>query len=286
LDKALQLKDGRSLAYAEYGDPNGTPVFFFNGMPGSRFFRPQDEITVYLHVRLICLDRPGYGESTFQPGRRILDWPGDITQLADQLRIQKFAVAGHSGGGPYVTACAHALPEQITGAAVLSGAGPVDSPNGTLGMSATNKLGIRVGRYIPWPFWQAMIWWFYHLRARDPAAEMERGNGIRPKADDEQLRKLEVKNTCLRSEVEAFRPGLRGLAWDARLLTRPWGFRLEDIRIPVHVWHGTDDDQVPLSMGRHIAGKIPGGRLCIFENEGHLALFSHWEEILTQLIME
>ena len=153
-------------------------------------------------------------------------------------------------------------------------------------MSATNKLGISVGRYIPWPFWLAMVWLFYHRRARDPAAEMERGNGRRPKADDEQLRKPEVRDTCLISEIEAFSPGLRGMAWDARLLTRPWGFPLEGIRIPIHLWHGTDDDQVPLSMTRYIAGKIPAGKISIFENEAHLALFSHWEEILAKLITE
>jgi pimeloyl-ACP methyl ester carboxylesterase len=284
--KIICLRDGRSLAFAEYGEPGGKPVFFFHGMPGSRFFHPQDEITTRLNVRLICMDRPGYGESTFQPGRSILDWPGDIAQLADQLGIGKFSVTGHSGGGPYVAACAYALPDRIASAAVLSGAGPVDSPDYTLTMSATNKLGMRVGRYIPWLLWQGMVWLVYHRRAHDPAADMARGNGIRPKADDEELRKPEVQETCLCSELEAFRPGLQGTAWDARLLTRPWGFPLEKIRIPVHLWHGTDDDQVPPGTARYIAGKIPGSRITIFENEAHLALFSHWEEILTQLITE
>ncbi len=280
------LKDGRSLAYAEYGDPVGTPVFFFHGMPGSRFFHPPDEITARRHVRLICMDRPGYGESTFQSGRRILDWPGNIIQLAEALGIGRFAVAGHSGGGPYVAACAYALPDRISAAAILSGAGPADSPGGTRGMSAANKFGIRVGRFIPWPLWQALIWVFFYRRARDPAAEMARGDGIRPAADDEQIHKLEVRETCLRSEIEAFRPGLRGMAWDARLLTLPWGFPLEDIHIPVHLWHGSEDNQVPVAMARHIAGKIPSGRITVFENEAHLALFPYWDEILKQLIME
>jgi pimeloyl-ACP methyl ester carboxylesterase len=283
---ACLLKDGRTLAYAEYGVTDGTPVFFFHGMPGSRFFRPPDEITARLRVRLICMDRPGYGASTFQLGRHILDWPVDIAQLADHLGIDKFAVAGHSGGGPYVAACAYAIPDRLTAAAILSGAGPIDSSDGTLGMSAANKFGIRVGRFIPWPLWQALIWMFYQRRAMDPAADMDRGDGIRPPADDEQIHKPDVREACLLSEVEAFRPGLRGLAWDARLLTRHWGFPLEDIRIPVHLWHGTEDDQVPISMAHYIAGKIPGCKITICENEAHLALFPHWEEILTQLISE
>jgi pimeloyl-ACP methyl ester carboxylesterase len=282
----IKLKDGRTLGFAIFGDPRGRPVFFFHGMPGSRFFRPPDDVTSRLGVRLITTDRPGYGLSTFQPGRRILDWPSDIAQLADQLGIWKFAVAGHSAGGPYVAACAYALPERVTAAASLSGAGPANAPGITDGMAPTNRLGITIGRFVPWTLWQPLVWVFYHRRAVDPAADCERGIGIRPPADDVQLKDPLVFETCIRSEIEAFRPGLRGLAWEARLLTRPWGFPLEDIRIPFHLWHGTQDDQATLAMARHIAGKIPGSRLHILKNEAHMLLFPHWEEILTQLIQE
>jgi pimeloyl-ACP methyl ester carboxylesterase len=286
LENTLTLSDGRALAYAEYGDPLGKPVFFFHGMPGSRFFRPPDEITKKVGVRLITTDRPGYGGSTFQPRRRFLDWPKDIARLADHLGIQKFAIAGHSAGGPYVAACAYALPERVTAAAPLCAAGPVDSPRSTDAMAGMNKLGMRIGRFTPWPLWQVLVWGFYHRRAVDPAADIERGTGIRPPADDEQLRNPLVRETCIQSEVEAFRPGLRGLAWEARLLTRPWGFPLEDIRIPYHLWHGTQDDQATLAMARYVAGKIPTSKITICENEAHLLLFSHWQEILIQLISE
>jgi pimeloyl-ACP methyl ester carboxylesterase len=283
---SITLRDNRTLAFAEYGDPRGRPIFFFHGTPGSRYFRPPDEITARLGVRLICIDRPGYGESTFQPGRRILDWPKDIDQLADALNMDKFAVAGHSGGGPYVSACAYAFPERVTAAAILSGAGPVDTPDVTRGMSATNKFGLKAGRFIPWTLWRALIWVFYHRRRDDPTADMDRGSGHRPQADEEQASRLEVRETCIRSEVEAFRPGLRGLAWDTRLLTHPWGFRLEDICVPVYLWHGSDDDLATIPMARYVAGKIPGCTITICEDEAHLLLFPHWEEILTQLISE
>jgi len=113
----ISIIDGRGLAYADYGDPRGMLVFFFHGIPGSCFFRPQDGKTTHLQVRLICTDRPGYGASTFQPGRRILDWPGDITQLAHPLGIEKISAAGHSDGGPYVAACAYAFPYRMPSAA-------------------------------------------------------------------------------------------------------------------------------------------------------------------------
>jgi pimeloyl-ACP methyl ester carboxylesterase len=278
------LRDGRTLAYAEYGDLHGKPVFFFNGTPGSRFFRPPDEVTTRLGVRLITTDRPGYGESTFQPGRGILDFPQDIAQLANALGIDRFAVAGHSGGGPYVAACAYVLPDRVTAAAIISGPGPVDTPNATYGMTAINKFGLTLGRYIPWPLWRTLIWVFFHRRANDPAADIDRLTGHRPQADEELISRPEVREACIRSEVEAFRPGLCGTAWDTRLLTRPWGFRLEDIRAPVHLWHGTADDAAPISMGKYVAGMILGCRATICEGEAHLLLFPHWEEILTQLI--
>jgi pimeloyl-ACP methyl ester carboxylesterase len=282
----ITLKNGHILAYADYGDSRGKPAFFFHGTPGSRYFRPPDEITSRLGVRLICVDRPGYGGSTFQPGRCILDWPKDIAQLADALGMHKFAVAGHSAGGPYVSASAYALPDRVIAAALLSGPGPVDTPNATQGMTAMNKLGLTVGRFIPWPLWRLLIWAIYRRRRDDPAAAMDRETGHRPAADEVQICRPEVREACIRSEVEAFRPGLRGLAWDTRLLTRPWGFRLEDIRVPVYLWHGTADNLATVAMARYIGGKIPGCKITICENEAHLLLFPHWEETLTQLCSE
>jgi pimeloyl-ACP methyl ester carboxylesterase len=282
----ITLPVRRSLAYAEYGDPKGKPVFFFHGMPGSRFFRPADDITTRLGVRLICVDRPGYGGSTFQDGRRILDFPKDILTLADYLGIDRFTVAGHSGGGPYVAACAFVLPGRVTAAAILSGAGPIETPGAARSMSGINRFGFVAGRFLPWPLWRLLIGLVYSRRASDPAADLARGDGHRPVTDDELLRQPAIRQACIQSEIEAFRQGLRGLAWEARLLTRPWGFPLENIRIPVHLWQGSMDDLATLPMAQYIAGKIPGSRLTICDGEAHLLLFPHWEEILSVLTTE
>src|SRR5437868_4337089 len=114
IDTVFRLRDGRALGYAEYGDPGGTPVFFFHGSPGSRLQRhPDPSITSSFGARIITVDRPGYGRSDFQPGRRLLDWPADAAQLADALSIERFAAIGLSGGGPYLLACAYAMPERL-----------------------------------------------------------------------------------------------------------------------------------------------------------------------------
>ncbi len=285
-DRTFSAEDGRRNGYAEFGDPNGKPVFFFHGMPGSRLFRPPDAITTKCGVRLITVDRPGYGQSDFQPHRRILDWPRDISQLADSLGIGRFYAAGHSGGGPYVLACAYELPERVIAAAVISGAGPANGAGATNGMSPLNKFGITYGRFIPWLLWRGIIWLAYHQRISYPAAAMDRGNGNRPPADDALLRQPEVRQACLESENEAFRSGSLGMAWDAHLLTKPWGFSLSDIQVPVHVWQGSNDDLATPEMGRSIANQIPGSTITICNGEAHLFIFPFWEAILSQLITE
>src|SRR4030042_1974723 len=138
MDSSIVLWDGRHLAYAEYGDPRGKPVFLFHGIPGSRIFRPPpDDLTAANGVRLITVDRPGYGGSDFQPGRRILEWPADVCALADVLGLERFAVCGHSAGGPYVLACAAFIPQRLTAAGVISGLGPVDAPGMPAPQSST-----------------------------------------------------------------------------------------------------------------------------------------------------
>ena len=279
----LQLSDGRTLAYAEYGDPNGTPVFFIHGSPGSRLFYPPDDVTKRLGVRLICTDRPGYGDSTFQPNRVILDWGTDIAQLADHLGFDKFAVVGHSGGGPHTLACAYALPERVTAAGVVAGAGPVDTPNATEGMFFLNWLGFTFGRYMPWPAWYAMVKYLMREIAADPTKAIDRDKDTWPPADRELLTTPEIRELCIRSDMEAFRHGLLAYAWDARLLTRPWGFKLEEIKVPVHLWHGTLDNSTTVAMARYMEEKIPNCKLTICEGEAHMLLIPRWEEILTTI---
>jgi pimeloyl-ACP methyl ester carboxylesterase len=282
--QTLTLRDGRTLAYAEYGDPRGQPLFFFHGIPGSRHFRPPDEITSRLGVRLITTDRPGSGLSTYQPGRHILDWPGDLVQLADHLKIGEFCVAGHSGGGPYSLACAFALSGRVRIAATLSGAGPADAREALVRMTPINRLGMSIGRMTPWPLWRLLVWYLYRKGHDHPAYLFERGARDRAPSDTKILKEPGVLELNYSSQSEGLRQGTRGFALEARLLTRPWGFRLEEIHVPVHIWHGSEDVDTPLAMGQAVAGRIPNSLLTICPGEGHMLLFPHWEEILTQLI--
>ncbi|HJS19113.1 MAG TPA: alpha/beta hydrolase [Anaerolineales bacterium] len=277
------LSDGRQLAWAEYGDPLGKAVFFFHGAPGSRLFHPPDEVTRRMGVRLVCIDRPGYGGSTFQPQRRLLDWPEDVASLADELEIDSFILAGHSAGAPHALACAYRLPQRVTAVGVLSGAGPVDLPGAVDGLARVNWLGFRFGRYVPWPLLHGLTRMFFGRYAADPSASMLRNTGARLNGDEQILASPEVREICLQSDVEACRQGLKGFAWDVRLITRAWGFPLEEIQVPVHLWHGTADTSTSIRMAQAVMERLPQCSARIYEGEGHMLLIPRWEEILSVL---
>src|SRR3954465_2442307 len=121
----LTVAPGRQIAVDESGAPDGHPVFFFHGWPASRLQGAGFSVEAReLGVRLLAPDRPGIGLSSAQPGRRLLDWPPVVRELARQMGITRFSVLAISGGGPYALATAFALPEIVDTAVIVSGAPP------------------------------------------------------------------------------------------------------------------------------------------------------------------
>src|SRR6266568_1580644 len=130
------MADGRTLAYAEWGDPRGDPVLLFHGSGGSRLFRPDEAITRACGVRLITVDRPGFGRSDPLPGRTLLGWPQDVAGLAHELAIGSFGVVGYSSGGPHALACGAVLAHRVTALAVAGCPAPPDALPGGAGRLA------------------------------------------------------------------------------------------------------------------------------------------------------
>jgi pimeloyl-ACP methyl ester carboxylesterase len=281
----FRLRDGRWLGYAEYGDPAGRPIFSFHGNPGSRLTRnPNIALLARLGARLIAVERPGYGLSDFKVGRAVLDWPDDVAELADGLGIARFAVVGGSGGGPYTLACAHQLPQRLTAVVVISSPCPLTVPGVTTGMSRQNRFSFLLGRYLPWPLLRRLYDMQAGLLAQQPEALLDRLAGTLAPSDRAVLARPEVRAVLREGVAEAFRQGGRGLAWDTHLLARPWGFRLQNIAAPVHLWHGARDVLAPVGMGRYLARSLPHCDATFLPDEGHLLVYGHWEEILAQLI--
>lgn len=284
-DAALTLSDGRTLAYAEHGDPGGSPLLFVHGFTASRLTRhPDDALTASLGVRLITLDRPGCGGSEHAPDRALLDFPGDVRELAAQLGVDRLPVLGHSAGGPYALACALRLPELVRRAGVACGFAPMDRPGATEGMKPDMARAIPLLRRAPWLARPLMSSLPRQYR-RDPARAFERqfGAGL-PDCDRRMLERPELRASLLDAAVESVRGGAAGLARELRIaFAEPWGFEPADVRVPVHLWYGEDDAIAPPQMGRWLAARMPNARLTVYPGEGHMAYISHWSEMLTAL---
>ena len=196
-DKTLQLHDGRTLGYTEYGSSEGKPLFYFHGHPRSRFeARFLAEQAVRAGVRLIGIDRPGMGRSTFKAGRRLLDWPDDVIELADSLHLDRFAVIGFSGGGPYALACACKIPNRLTACGIVSGVGP------------SGRLLSFLSLWLPWLLLPMTRRFFRDEdQARTSLTRVAR-RWVEP--DKEALSSPGVSETMAASLVEQLRQGAKG----------------------------------------------------------------------------
>jgi len=286
-DNTLRLRDGRRLGYAEYGDPGGRPLFYFHGYPDSRLgARLAHEDAARRGVRVIAFDRPGFGLSDFKRGRTIGDWTADVAEAADELGIERFAVIGISGGGPYAAACAAKIPHRLTSAAIVSGLAPLNVRAATAGMSRWNRLTIPILRRLPWllpAIARLLMWLFAQGLRRWPDRVLRLLSRSAPASDKAILAKPEIWAAMKEDFAEAFRQGSRGAAWELVLYLRPWDFRLEDISVDVHLWQGETDNVIPASMGRYLAQTIPNCQARFYPDEGHLLVVDRMEEIQSAL---
>ena len=228
-------------------------------------------------TRIIAVDRPGMGFSDFKRRRQILDWPADVTELANHLKLDLFAVLGISGGGPYAAACAYQIPERLTHTAIVSGIGPADAPGAREGLA-----WFLMGRP------SLLRWFILSLMSlgirKNPAQFMTRSKESLPQPDTLILSRPEAEKAYIDAIIESFRNGVKGANHDAALFIRPWRFALKDIKTEVHLWHGELDRNVPVSVGRFVAGAIPDCRATFFKGEAHLsAARNHMAEILAVL---
>ncbi|KAJ0167793.1 hypothetical protein CTA2_117 [Colletotrichum tanaceti] len=289
-DQSLVLPDGRTLSYTTFGvtpRPDQPIVFHFHGLPGSHHEgQPIHEAAAKCNVCVVAVTRPGYGGSTFQPDRTILSFPEDVLRLADHLDIDRFAVLGVSGGGPYALACLHSIPStRLAGAAIVSGMYPAKLGLG--GMMLLNRLLFTLA---PWAtgLVEMVAEWEMGNVARDAnhperlAQSVVESFKSRPVEDREALLADDGKilGALVQSTRDAVRESCRGFAWEARLFGSPWGFELGDLvaveKGRLVMWHGGKDVNVPVRMAVEAAEAIPGSaELRIDEGEAHVSLLAH-----------
>jgi pimeloyl-ACP methyl ester carboxylesterase len=274
LQHDLTTADGRSLRVYDSGDPDGHAVFGLHGTPGCGRLRPSAiDSARDQGLRLLSYDRPGYGGSSRQPGRRIADVGPDVAAIADRLGIDRFGVWGASGGGPHALACAALLPERVIAAAAIASPAPIDAEGldyfaemGEMNAEEVEILAKGPEHHIAW--------------LREQADAMQTGSAEDLRAALSTLL-APVDREALTDELAAYlhenfrmamAQGVEGWHDESVAELAPWGFDVGTIRVPVQIWHGRQDRFVPASHGRWLADHVPGADLQISDDDGHVSL--------------
>jgi pimeloyl-ACP methyl ester carboxylesterase len=281
--QTMTLRDGRTVAFDDIGDPDGFPVIYNHGFLNSRLARgPDDSAASRAGLRVICLDRPGYGGSSPQAYYTLWGWAADVQQVADHLGIGRFAVLGWSGGCAYSLAIARYLDDRVTHGVLVSS--PVDDPQvyrmvhwfflvpGLLsGIPPLQKaLPTRMSRQAHADI-DALVASFQTPRASNPLSEPDRA----------LLREPTMRDQWKANWTEAFRQGPAGVIPDYMAPDRTEGFLVQDVRQHMDLFHGDRDIAIKPIASQILAEQLPDADLHIISGAGHLCLLSHWEQILT-----
>jgi pimeloyl-ACP methyl ester carboxylesterase len=282
----LTLTSGATLAISEYGDPNGVPVFFCHGWPSSRTMAElAHDAARDLGARIISPDRPGIRDSMFQPNRRLLDWPPLLIEIADRLGIDRFRILAISGGAPYAYASGWKTPARIEKIAVASGAPPLAGLDDHSGLLPIHRRMLDLRARHP----ELMKALFYLAR---PFVALRMPLRVRPlllkflqPCDANVLRESRAFDVCFESARKAWCSSAKGVIADAEIYATPWGFELEEVRVPVTLWHGSKDRTFAPRLAEDVARRLPNCRFRLIEGAGHYSLpIRYIREIMSDLL--
>jgi pimeloyl-ACP methyl ester carboxylesterase len=280
---AIALPDSRRLAYERFGNPDGMPVIVLHGTPASaRQLAGLDRPARERGLAVIAPDRAGYGGSSHDRSRTIASSARDLGALITHLGLSGCRVVGQSGGGPTALACGVLLSEHVSVVATVGAVAPLVPRDPSLppdrlmtrvarrseaGARALFAVGVRAGRSNP-------------ERTLDRFAALVADADARVMREDPDMRRAFVDDLRHASPTTA-----RAAARDYRLFTRPWDFDLGRMRVPVHIWHGADDRNVPVAHAHVIAARCPTAQLHIVEGGGHM-LLGELDRILAELVRD
>lgn len=294
------LPDGRKLGFAEYGSPTGKPLLYFHGYPSSRIeAEPLDAYARENNIRVLALERPGFGTSTAVPNRQMMDWPKDVKSFADGIGMKQFAVLGLSGGGPFAVACAYSLPRSMLTSVGLFASGPPWAA-GRHYMTRSRRIMSKMAVY--WPGGLKLL-----LNITLAVARSLSRTGFVTRRIDAWLEGLEKQKRSKndgdqdisqksimqqREEMldvligEPFAQGTDAMVQEARILSADdWGFRLEDVTYgPIRIWHGSKDVNAPIEAIRYLAEKLPNARLVEFTEDTHYTMGDHINQAVGELM--
>ncbi len=284
--RTVHTADGRVVGYYEYGDPAGEPVLALHGTPAcGAGFAWADRGARMRGIRLLAPDRPGIGDSdpwARGRGATVDNYPPMLRAFADALELTRFSVLGYSGGGPYALAAAHALPDRVHAAAVVSGAGQVGVWASIDDFEATDRRLTRLAERAPAAA-RAVLALSARMARIAPRISMRFAQFEMSAADRAVMAKFPSARAAIAAFSQSCRRGAGGVVADYSALGRPWGVAVEEISVPVRCWHATHDDIVPLRHSDELVQRISGAQLSLWDGEGHLAIIDHIGEVLDAL---
>lgn len=270
----IECPDGRRLDVEVSGPQGGVPLLFHHGTPGSMTqLRQLQRAAVARDLRLVTYSRAGYGASTRHPGRQVVDVSGDMAAVLDHVAADRCLVAGWSGGGPHALATAAKLGDRVAGVLSIAGVGPHGAPGLEFlaGMGEQNLIEFGLAIEGEPALRPGLAEEAVALRNATPHELVTSMSTLLPAVDRAVLTE-EYGEDLARNFAEGLRPGVDGWVDDDLAFTRPWGFELDELRVPVFVWQGSEDLMVPYAHGRWLASRIPGATAHLQPGEGHLSV--------------
>jgi pimeloyl-ACP methyl ester carboxylesterase len=280
-ENVLKLSDGMRIGYAEYGNPNGFPVFLFHGNPGSRLCWGLMPGSPFLpNIRIIAPDRPGYGLTDLKK-KALENWPYDIIELADHLKIDKFSVFAPSGGGPYALACAWKIPERLASVGIFGSVGP-NIPEATTGAIRSLKLLWKISNPL-YGLVKLQMRVMAYLFRKNPEKFLLRLRDLELSEWDKKVfDRPEIRNIFRKDFPEAYRQNGMGSAYDTTIPAN-WPILLEQIKMKVHLWHAKPD-ALTGNMSEYISEQLPNSELRVIPDAGHLWILDHVGDVLEIII--
>jgi pimeloyl-ACP methyl ester carboxylesterase len=277
----------RNVEVLVEGPDAGPVLIFHDGTPTAAVpFPPLSAPATDRGLRTVTFSRPGYATSTPQPGRSVASVVADTVAILDALKAERFLTIGWSGGGPHALACAALLPNRCTAAATLASVAPygVAGLDWLAGMGPENieEFGAAIDgeeRLNPYLEREAAV--LHTVTGSDVAAAL---GGLVSEVDKRALTG-DYAEIMAHSFRRAVSTGIAGWRDDDLAFTRPWGFELSTIRVPVAIWQGDEDRMVPFAHGKWLAANIPGARSQLLTGDGHLSLVTHLERVLDELLV-
>jgi pimeloyl-ACP methyl ester carboxylesterase len=285
VERSILRPDGRRVGWTESGTLDGRPVLRMPGTPGSRFsIRADRTIWTDRGIRMITIERPGFGVSTRLPGRAFVEHAHDVVAVLDELGIGSLAVLGGSGGGPHLLAFAATYPERVAAAAIVVGAAPIADEEAEQ-MIPLNRDGRALARAGNWTGLRQLLAPVREQVLLDPIAGFRATMATAPAADHEIMIDPVWQAGFARGLSEALRLGVDGWTDESFVLSRDWtDFNPGAIRVPVVWWHGDGDRNAPLSAARRLAASVSAIQLRIWEEAGHLAPYRNEAAVLDELL--